>query len=201
VQVPYEPRSAHIEGFQAAGPHRTDLIGRLIADAYQWDVFISHAGRDADKPFASQLWTLLDKPGIGLRVFLDECSLCVAADPRLQMATAMNSSRVGLLLLSREFFQRTCPKEELAALLDRKDRGRIRLLPVFLRMTTEQCTTELETAFPGGFENVLPRLMACKHRVALQLAASHDCTWGIIDKCTVSWLWLWLWLGTYDAQF
>jgi hypothetical protein len=161
VQVPHAPRSAHIEGFQAAGPLRADLGGRLIAGAYQWDVFISHAGRDADKPFALQLWDLLDKPGIGLRVFLDERSLCLAEDAGLQMAAAMNSSRVGVLLLSREFFQRTCTKDELAALLKRNGLRRIKLLPVFLRMTTEECAAELEIAFPGGFVKVLPRLVAC----------------------------------------
>jgi hypothetical protein len=121
-----------------------------VSSAYLWDVFISHAGVHADKPFAMQLWRLLDKPGIELRVFLDEKSLRPAEDAWPQMVDAMNSSRVGLLLLSREFFQRTATREELAILLERKGLQRIKLLPVFLRMTTQECAMELEAAFPGG---------------------------------------------------
>jgi hypothetical protein len=128
---------------------KVDTLQELVAKAYTWDVFISHAGRDADKRFALQLWDLLDKPGIGLRTFLDERSLRIGEDAGPQMTEAMKSSRVGLLLLSREFFQRDSTKEELGFLLKRAALQRIKLLPVFLRMTTEECAAELEAAFPG----------------------------------------------------
>jgi hypothetical protein len=128
---------------------KVDTLQELVAKAYTWDVFISHAGRDADKRFALQLWDLLDKPGIGLRTFLDERSLRIGEDAGPQMTEAMKSSRVGLLLLSREFFQRDSTKEELGFLLKRAVLQRIKLLPVFLRMTTEECAAELEAAFPG----------------------------------------------------
>jgi hypothetical protein len=136
------PKAADIETRQQA-------LEWLVAKTYTWDVFISHAGRDADKPFALQLRDLLAEPGIGLRVFLDERSLRHGEDPGPQMAEAMKSSRVGLLLLSPEFFERSATKEELAVLLERKGNKHIDLLPVFLRMTADEGAEELEKAFPG----------------------------------------------------
>jgi hypothetical protein len=126
-----------------------DTYRDLIANTYRWDVFISHAGRNADKPFALKLWDLLDEPGVGLRVFLDERSLHLGGDAGAQMIDAMKSSRVGLLLLSQEFFDREYTRDELVVLFERQALQRIVLLPVFLRMTTDQCEEALKVALPG----------------------------------------------------
>jgi hypothetical protein len=112
-------------------------------------VFISHAGRAADKPLALKLWDLLAAPGVGLRVFLDERSLRLGQDAGPQLAAAMQSSRVGLLLLSPEFFERTATLGELEVLFARKSYRHIDLLPVFLRVTVEECDALLEANFPG----------------------------------------------------
>jgi hypothetical protein len=142
---------------------QVDTYQALVTSAYDWDVFICHAGKDADKPLALQLWDLLAEPGVGLRVFLDERSLHPGEDAGAQMTAAMKSSRMGLLLLSREFFERTATKDELAILFERQGLKRITLLPVFLHMTTDECEERLSAAFPGRLcSEILPLLIACK---------------------------------------
>ena len=49
--------------------------------SHAWDVFISHAGNSADKPFARALARLLERTGWGLRVFLDDDSLVPGGSP------------------------------------------------------------------------------------------------------------------------
>jgi hypothetical protein len=140
-------RSTGSKESKAALQRQAEAADRLASSAYTWDVFISHTGKEADKTFAMQLWRMLAQPGIGLRVFLDEPRLRVAEEAGPQMLAAMRSSRVGLVLLSQEFFERDATKEELTVLLERKDLQRLYLLPVFLRLTVEECT---EAAFPGA---------------------------------------------------
>jgi hypothetical protein len=149
----HQPDARGIGSFEAGAPHQ-NILQHLVSSAYTWDVFISHAGRDADKPFALQLWNLLDKPGIGLRVFLDERSLRHGGDAGAQMTEAMKSSRVGLLLLSQEFFDREFTRDELEVLFKRQALQRIVLLPVFMRMTTDQCEEALKVALPGGLHGL-----------------------------------------------
>ena len=107
-------------------------------DAFTWHVFISHAGTDADKPFARALKVLLMRTGWGLRVFLDD-DLQPAGDPQGDMDAALKSASVGLLLFSEEFFVRDACIAELRALMDRKAKNRVQLLPVFLRMSVKDC--------------------------------------------------------------
>ena len=107
------------------------------------DVFISHAGNRADKPFARAVGELLDGCWPGIRVFLDDVSLNAGTDPQAAMRAAMESTHVAVLLLSPEFFQRTATKGELEVLLERYTLHHVQLLPVFLRLTVEGCRREM----------------------------------------------------------
>ena len=108
-------------------------------DTHDWDVFISHAGNSADKPFARALFRLLKRTGWGLRVFLDDESLVPAQEPHAAMRAAMESTAVAILLFSAEFFQRPATEKELQVLMDRRALNRVQLLPVFLRMQVDDC--------------------------------------------------------------
>lgn len=117
---------------------------------YDWDVFISHAGNKADKPFARALQELLERCWPDARVFLDDASLRPGADAQAAMQAAMESTHVAVLLLSAEFFQRSATKGELEVLLDRHRLHRVQLLPVFLRMRVEDCKRHLAEALGQG---------------------------------------------------
>jgi hypothetical protein len=108
-------------------------------DTCAWDVFISHAGDSADKPFARALKALLERTGWRLRVFLDDDSLQPAGDAHCAMVAAMESTAVAVLLFSVEFFERGAPVAELRLLAGRHALHRVQLLPVFLRMRVEDC--------------------------------------------------------------
>jgi hypothetical protein len=93
---------------------------------------------DADKPFAMELYDVLGY--FDMHVFLDEKRLLPRQDAREQMAVAMKSCRVGLLLLSLEFF--TDPVKEIRTLARKAQERRADVLPVFLRIKVED--TDLE---------------------------------------------------------
>lgn len=119
--------------------------------AHSWDVFISHAGNKADKPFARALKQLLERTRWGLRVFLDDESLQPSTAPGQAMQAAMESTHIALLLFSTEFFERGATIGELEVLLERHRRSRVQLFPVFLRLTVEECTEKLaELLHTGG---------------------------------------------------
>ena len=132
-------------------------------DAYVWHVFISHAGNDADKPFARSLKTLLMRTCWGLRVFLDDESLQPGSNPLEDMDIAMNSTAVGLLLFSKDFFERQATLRELRVLYSRHASHRVQLLPVFLRMRVEDCRHILEDKL-GGASNPYLLLFHCALR-------------------------------------
>ena len=115
-----------------------------------WDVFVSHAGNSADKPFARALKQILERTGWNLRVFLDDDSLVPGADPGNSMQRAMETSRVAVILFSKEFFRRTATMRELRLLLERHRLRRAELLPVFLRVTVEECMGELTSLLQPG---------------------------------------------------
>jgi hypothetical protein len=136
------------------------LLGR---PADSWDVFISHAGKDADKPFATKLRQLLGKDGIGLRVFLDEADLIVGEHFSPALDRAMKSSKAAVLLLSKDFFERedSC-LYELRFLIEREQRRYIKLVPVFLRLTPTECFEELKKAWPGqSWPIIAPMYFTC----------------------------------------
>ena len=126
---------------------------------HKWDVFISHAGKRADKPFARALKELLERCWGDIRIFLDDPSLVPGSDALSAMQAAMESTHVAVLLLSTEFFCRSATKHELALLLDRHREHRVQLLPVFLRLTVEDCQREMSTLCGPGAHALPPRIL------------------------------------------
>ena len=116
----------------------------------RWDVFISHAGNSADKPFAKALKELLEGTGWGLRIFLDEESLELTTDPDESMQAALESTHVALVLFSTEFFERSATIAELETIMERHARYRLMFLPVFLRLTVEDCKRKLASLLNRG---------------------------------------------------
>ena len=108
---------------------------------YEYDVFISHAGKGADKPFARVLKKLLERTGWHApeRVFLDDESLLATCNPEECMERAIEQTHVAVLLFSAEFFERPATKHELKVLMGRYAQHCVQLLPVFLHLTVEEC--------------------------------------------------------------
>ena len=117
---------------------------------YKWDVFISHAGNGADKPFALALYEMLQGTGWGLRVFLDDRSLQCARNGWADIMAAADSTAVAVLLFSPEYFERPATRAELKQLIARHDRHHVELLPVFLRLSVEECNVRTAAELGEG---------------------------------------------------
>ena len=94
----------------------------------QWDVFISHASEDKDeiaRPLADALRSH------GLRVWYDEFSLTVGDSLRKRIDCGLANSRFGIVILSRHFFEKHWPEQELNGLATRELNGRKVILPIW----------------------------------------------------------------------
>ena len=66
------------------------------------------------------------------------------------MQRAMETTQVAVLLFSTEFFRRSATKRELRVLLDRQQQHHVQLLPVFLRLTVEDCKRAMRFLYWTG---------------------------------------------------
>src|SRR5262249_47063162 len=76
----------------------------------RWDVFISHASEDKDE-FVRPLAKALEQSG--LEVWFDETTLKVGDRLRESIDYGLSRSRFGVVVLSKHFFSKNWPKEEL----------------------------------------------------------------------------------------
>jgi hypothetical protein len=94
----------------------------------EWDVFISHASEDKEA-VARPLTQLLQQAG--LRVWLDENELTVGDSLSRKIDEGLARSSYGVVILSRQFFQKGWPTHELAGLTARQIGARKVILPVW----------------------------------------------------------------------
>jgi hypothetical protein len=96
--------------------------------AANWDVFISHASEDKST-VARPLTELLQRAG--LRVWLDEDELTLGDSLSRKIDEGLAHSAYGVVILSKYFFQKDWPAQELAGLTARQVGGRKVILPVW----------------------------------------------------------------------
>ncbi|KAI0565978.1 WD40-repeat containing protein [Gracilaria domingensis] len=116
----------------------------LVSMQREFDVFISHAGEDKDT-IAMPLYTSLQTRG--MTPFLDREELREGEHAPREMIRAMETSPVGLFILSPEFAAKKWTMLELDCFLQRVEKadvvndGRTRpaLIPVFYRLTVADC--------------------------------------------------------------
>jgi hypothetical protein len=112
--------------------------------AYEWDVFISHAGGDLE--VARKLKRQLDPPA---RVFLDKESIQPSENWRDVLEDALESTRVYVVFISPSFEEAFYVEEELTIAIDmiRRDSQR-RIMPVYLNVN------EVPAKVPVGLGNI-----------------------------------------------
>ena len=102
----------------------------------EWDAFISHASEDKD--FVRPLAKELEKSG--LRVWFDETALKVGDRLRQKIDEGLAKSRYGIVVLSKKFFEKKWPQDELDGLVAREVAGVKVILPVWYDITREEVT-------------------------------------------------------------
>jgi hypothetical protein len=101
----------------------------------KWDVFISHASEDKVdlvRPLADALVAR------GLKVWYDEFSLKLGDSLRGSIDFGLANSRYGVVVLSKDFFAKHWPVEELNGLKSKEVGGRKVILPIWHRVTFDQ---------------------------------------------------------------
>jgi TIR domain len=106
-----------------------------LRSSKKWDVFISHASEDKGdlvRPLADALVAR------GLSVWYDEFSLKLGDSLRGSIDFGLANSRYGVVVLSKDFFAKRWPVEELNGLKSKEVGGRKVILPIWHKVTYEQ---------------------------------------------------------------
>jgi hypothetical protein len=128
-----------------------------------WDVFISHASEDKDgiaRPLARAL------EARGKRVWFDEFTLRVGDSLRRSIDTGLARSRFGIVVLSKSFFGRHWPEQELNGLATKEVKGVKVILPVWHGVSHEEVAEysptladRLAASSDRGIEYVIEKLL------------------------------------------
>jgi len=128
-----------------------------------WDLFISHACEDkADvaEPLANMF---IER---GLKVWFDKFTLTVGDSLRRKIDEGLAESRYGLVILSKNFFQKEWPQKELDGLVAREDGKQKRILPVWHTITKQEVlgfspmlADRLAVSTSEGLQRVVEQIM------------------------------------------
>lgn len=129
----------------------------------EWDVFISHASEDKNaiaRPLAEAL------KAQGLRVWYDEFSLTVGDSLRKRIDQGLSNSHFGIVILSRNFFEKHWPEQELNGLATREIDGQKVILPIWhgvvfhdVRQFSPMLADRLAVSTDKGLEYVIQELL------------------------------------------
>jgi len=101
----------------------------------KWDVFVSHASEDKDeiaRPLARDL------EAAGLAVWFDEKSLQLGDSLRAKIDQGLLHSTFGVVILSRPFFEKHSPQQELNGMAAREVNGTKVILPVWHKISANE---------------------------------------------------------------
>ena len=107
----------------------------MIAEK-QWDVFVSHATED--KPVARRIAVELKNRGYA--VWYDEWTLKIGDSLFLTINKGLANSRYGVILLSKNFFNKDWPQKELGGLAALEINGNKVILPIWHEIDREEIT-------------------------------------------------------------
>lgn len=116
-------------------PRTVKARQRSSSSPKKWDVFISHSSEDKEafvRPLA--LWLRRE----GASVWYDEFSLNIGDSLRASIDYGLANSRFGIVVLSKSFFAKHWPAQELNALMGREINGRKLILPIWHEVTRDE---------------------------------------------------------------
>lgn len=119
---------------------------------YKYDVFLSHASEDKDD-VARPLALLLQERG--LRVWYDEFELRIGDNLVAKLNAGMNSSRFGILVLSKDFFGKDWTEFELNTLESLAITEDYILFPIWHNISVEEVR-----AYRASLANIIARSTA-----------------------------------------
>jgi hypothetical protein len=103
------------------------IMGEGVKE-FDYDVFICHASEDK-KEFVKPLARRLVQEN--LKVWYDEFTLTLGDSLRRSIDRGLSRSRYGIVVLSKNFFEKEWPQKELDALSSREEKGHKVILPIW----------------------------------------------------------------------
>lgn len=144
-------------------------------DSLNFDVFISYASEDrftAAIPIADQLRKQ------GYRVWIDAWELHCGDPLRNKINDGLSKSRYGVVILSKAFFRKSWPQEELDALMGKESIDKTVVLPVRHGISHEEVkqyhptlANKLSTTTEKGIESVVAEIVSVLVAPSFNLAA------------------------------
>jgi hypothetical protein len=132
----------------------------------EYDVFICHASEDK-VAFVEPLAQALHKE---IRVWYDRFELKLGDSLREKIDNGLANSRYGVVILSKAFFSKKWPKEELDALVTRQNNeGKKVILPIWHEVEAEEV---------GGFSPILASKLAARSSDGIAAVVAQ-----ILDVC------------------
>lgn len=107
-----------------------------IPTLYEFHAYLAHASED--KAAVRRLVRALKEPERGWAIWLDEGELVAGRSLRAQLDAGLQASRFGIVVLSKDFFKKRWPREELDALFSLEQDGLTRLIPVWLDLSFDE---------------------------------------------------------------
>ncbi|MBC9786430.1 toll/interleukin-1 receptor domain-containing protein [Heliobacterium chlorum] len=101
---------------------------------HEWDVFISHASED--KETVNELAKMLVK--MGIKVWFDKFTLRLGDSLRDSIDYGLSKSRYGVVVISKNFFEKEWPKKELNGFIAREICEKKVVLPVWHDISQEE---------------------------------------------------------------
>jgi TIR domain len=114
---------------------RPKSTAKSLGSPKKWDVFISHASEDKNDLVRPLAQALVKR---GVLVWLDEFSLKLGDSLRASIDFGLANSRFGVVVISKDFFAKHWPVEELNGLKSKEVKGRKVILPIWHKVTFEQ---------------------------------------------------------------
>lgn len=106
-----------------------------IIENIDFDIFISHASEDKDD-FVRLLASELKK--LGLKIWYDEFELNIGDSIRRKIDYGLSKSKCGVIVLSRDFFNKNWPQYELDSLISLNIHGKSEILPIWYNISKDQ---------------------------------------------------------------
>jgi hypothetical protein len=114
---------------------RRNTLSKSARSPKKWDVFISHSSEDKEELVRPLATALRDK---GATVWYDEFSLKLGDSLRASIDYGLSNSRFGVVVLSKTFFAKHWPVQELNGLATREVGGSKIILPIWHKVDFEE---------------------------------------------------------------
>lgn len=157
----------------------------------EYDVFICHASEDKQE-FVEPLSNALIEAG--LNVWYDRFELKLGDSLRRKIDQGLSSSRYGVVVLSKAFFNKEWPQDELDALVGKENEERRKvILPIWHNIDAKEVTqfspilaSKLAVRSDVGMDNIVTQIIeACEEEVTSSNVSVFQTgsSFGLRERC------------------